>query len=316
MIDKTASPRTYLRFGRHTIHALLATTALSGMLTLPAMAQDPSLLWSANTHGAGAQANGTQQCVWNLGQSIPPGATALGFIHTADANDVNPVYPQSIYDNAGNSYNMSPGVTWSPFPEPIGVWYLTNVQGSPHQITLDYTQYPNDGKTTINFCDAAVFVYSNVTGLAIVNPVLEDGPSASLTISTPNPSLIWAFAAIYTNINTTLIATPGFSVLDDNFGDNIEVSGSNGLVPAGDVTLTWNFPGDFASFCAATAGASDCPGLFMAAALYGDSSSASPSATDPAAQSASASPAATDPSSPPASSPPPAPPQRGHHHRG
>jgi hypothetical protein len=230
---------------------LLVAPTLSGFMvgqafaqiSFPSFSQTPALVQALTDHGvSSSRANGTQKCVWQFSRPIGTGDTVVGYVHSADQNDQNEMYPQSVTDNAGNTYNLSSGVHWVPFPEDIGIWYLTNIQGNPDTFTFDYTQYPASDGTVLDFCDVGFAEYSGATSLTVANPVLMPGASPSITISPTAPALIWAFASPFGGSASSML-NPGYSVIiDDLSTDDMAVWGSNSIVRAGSLTLRWNAP--------------------------------------------------------------------------
>ena len=217
-------------------------TSHFALMVTPAQ-QVPGLVQTHTDHGvSGSHANGTQKCVWQFSQPIGTGDTVVGYVHTADQDDKTRMYPQSITDNAGHTYNLSPGVHWQPWPEDIGIWYLTNIQGNPDIFTFDYTQYPNSDGTVLDFCDVGFAEYSGVNSVTVANPVLVAGTSPSITISPVSQALIWAFASPYGGTPNSMLNSDYSVIIDDLSGDDMAVWGSNSLVPAGSLTLNWNAP--------------------------------------------------------------------------
>jgi hypothetical protein len=222
-------------------------------------------------HGvSSAHANGTQKCVWQFSQPIGTGDTVVGYVHSANNVDTHDMYPQSVTDNAGHTYNLSPGVLWVPFPEDIGIWYLTNIQGNPNTFTFDYTQYPASGNTVLDFCDVGFAEYSGANSITVVNPALVTGATPSLTISPPNPSRIWAFASPYLGGANSMLNS-GYSLIINDFGDDIGVWGSDSLVPAGSLTLKWNAPAGAPGTCVdgSFSYPPGCPTVVSAVAVQG-----------------------------------------------
>ena len=225
-----------------------APFTVSGDGAAPAVVQSNSTSFNSTT----------QQCVWQVGQAIGTGDTIVGFVHSTDPTDQIERYPSAVTDNAGNTYTLSPGVHWLPWPEDIGIWYLTNVLGNPNTFTFTFANTA--------YCNVGFTEYSGSTGPTVVDPVLVSGTSPSITISPTAPSLIWAFAADFTGGTGSPLQDSGYSILIDNTAHNdIAVWGSNGLVPAGSLTLTWNAP--YGTDCTPQ-GFSVCPSLLMAAAVH------------------------------------------------
>jgi hypothetical protein len=201
-----------------------------------------------STHG-----NGTQKCVWPFtavqdfrgvtGTAVGAGDAVVGYVHTSSTGGT-PMYPQSVTDNAGNIYTLSPGILWSPYPEDIGIWYLSNIQGNPNTFTFDYTQYLASGNRILDFCDVGFVEYTGVIGISpVVNPFNAGAvQTPSLTISLTVPSLIWTLGATNTVADGSDLLTPGYSMLiaGEQARDGIGVWGSNSTVPSGALTLTWN----------------------------------------------------------------------------
>jgi hypothetical protein len=205
----------------------------------------PAVVQTLTDHGvASSHANGAQKCVWQFSRPIGTGDTVIGYVHSANNNDSTEMYPQAVYDNIGHTYNLSHGVHWKPYPEDIGIWYLTNIKGSPNTFTFDYTQYPASGNTVLDFCDLGFVEYSGVTGInAVVNPFNDNasGPSPSLTISPTASSLIWLLGATNSGPDDgSDLLTTGYSLLINNEPpDGFAVWGSNSMVSPGSVKLTW-----------------------------------------------------------------------------
>jgi hypothetical protein len=242
-------------------HLLLSGAPTSG----PALAMVQTL----TDHGvSSAHANGTQKCIWQFSQAIGTDDTVVGYVHSADQNDQTEMYPQSVTDNAGHTYNLSPRVHWLPWPEDIGIWYLTNIQGNPNTFTFDYTQYPDSDGTVLNFCDVGFAEYSGANSVTVANPVLVSGTRPSITISPTATSLIWAFASPFgTDAQTeNAMVTSGYSILINDTGDNIEIWGSNFIVPSGPLTLNWNAPAGNQNPCDSTRN-NGCPTVVAAVAV-------------------------------------------------
>lgn len=220
-------------------------------------------------HGVrSALANGTQKCVWHFRQAIRTGDTVVGYVHSADRNDQTEMYPRSVTDNAGHTYNLSPGVHWVPWPEDIGIWYLTNIQGHPNTLTFDYTQYPNSGGTVLDFCDVGFVEYSRANSVTVANPVLVSGTRPSITISPTAPSLIWAFASPYGGSASSMLDS-GYRVIIVNLStDDMAVWGSNSIVPSGRLRLNWNAPTGNQNPCDGTSN-KGCPTVVAAVAVQG-----------------------------------------------
>jgi hypothetical protein len=206
----------------------------------------PTIIQKITNHDVGSSpSNGTQKCVWQFSQPIGTDDTVVGYVHSTNYYDNTEMYPKAVYDNAGHTYNLSPGVHWAPYPEDIGIWYLTNIQRNPNTLTFDYAQYPASGNTVLNGCDLGFVEYSGVTGIsAVVNPVNDNasGPSPSLTISPTTSSLIWVFGATNSGPGDgSDLLTSGYSLLVNNEPtDGMGVWGSNSTVSPGSITLTWN----------------------------------------------------------------------------
>jgi hypothetical protein len=253
---------------RRIVLGLLVAPTLSGFMVGQAFAQSPALVQTLTDHGdSSAQANGTQKCVWQFSQPIGTGDTVVGYVHSADQNDQNEMYPQSVTDNAGNTYNLSSGVHWVPWPEDIGIWYLTNIQGNPDTFTFDYTQYPASGGTVLSFCDVGFAEYSGVTGLTVANPVLMPGTRPSITISPTAPALIWAFASPIGGSASSMLHPDYSLIIDDLSTDEMGVWGSDSIVRADSVTLKWKAPaGNPNHPCY---GSNGCPTVVAAVAVQG-----------------------------------------------
>jgi hypothetical protein len=255
---------------------LLVALTLSGFMVGQAFAQSPAVVQALTDHGVGsAQGNGIggganngQNCVWQFSKPIATGDTVVGYVHTADQNDQTPMYPQAVTDNAGNTYNLSSPVQWLPWPEDIGIWYLTNIQGNPDTLTFNYEQYPDSGGTVLAFCDVGWVEYSGASSITVADPVLVYGTSPSVTISPPSPALIWAFASPYESTSDTYINNSGYSVLvNDISTDNMAVWGSNSTVPAGSLTLSWNAVEGSPGSCPYDS--NGCPTVVAAVAVQG-----------------------------------------------
>jgi hypothetical protein len=222
-----------------------------------------------NKYGSNPVSDGNQHCTWTLPQAIAPGDALVGFAHSTNNNDQFPMAPQSVTDNAGNIYNLTPAVTWIPFPEPINVFWLTNIQGSPTSITMDFSQYPNSGNTVLGTCDEGFAEYSGATSIVVAGPNSIPAPnnSASITVSPTAPALIWAFAANFGGDAFSFLQTSGYTGLIDEFMQkDIGVWGSNSAVPAGAVTLTWNIPEGNSNPCNDSS-MNGCPPVLAAVAV-------------------------------------------------
>ncbi|HEY2529829.1 MAG TPA: hypothetical protein VGJ20_18125 [Xanthobacteraceae bacterium] len=263
------SPRLY---DAPIVLGLLTASAVPGFPAFAQTPQTPTLVQALTDHGvASAHANGTQKCVWQFNQPIGIGDTVVGYIHSADETDQNEMYPQSVTDDAGNTYNLSSGVHWVPFPEDVGIFYLTNIQGNPQTLTFDYTQYPASDGTILDFCDVGFAEYSGAASVTVVNPVLMPGTEPSITISPTAPALIWAFATPFASYAEDLssLQNPGYSVIIDDFStDNMGVWGSNSLVPAGQLTLQWFAPLGNQNPCDGST-YNGCPTVVAAVAVQG-----------------------------------------------
>lgn len=225
--------------------------------------------------------NGTQKCVWPFttvqdfrgvtGTAIGSVNTVVGYVHTGNAGIS--VYPQSVTDNLGHIYNLSPGIVWGPYGEEIGIWYLSNIQGNPNSFTFDFTQYPASGNTIIQFCDVGFVEYTGVTGInAVVNPFNAGAvQNTSLTISPTVQSLIWTLGATNTATDGSDLLIAGYSILveGEQAKDGIGIWGSNSTVSPGPLTLTWDNSYYNASTCAdaTPAGPTGCTSIIGAVAL-------------------------------------------------
>jgi hypothetical protein len=254
---------------RRIVLGLLVAPTLSGFMVGQAFPQSLALVQTLTDHGvSSAHANGTQKCVWQFSQAIRTGDTVVGYVHSADQNDQNEMYPQSVTDNAGNTYHLFSGIHWVPWPEDIGIWYLTNIQGNPDTFTFDYTQYPASDGTVLNFCDVGFAEYSGATSLTVANPVLIPGSGPSISISPTAPALIWAFASPYGGSASSML-NPGYSIIiNDLSTDDMAVWGSNSIVPAGSLTLKWNAPTGNQNPCDGTTN-NGCPTVVAAVAVQG-----------------------------------------------
>jgi hypothetical protein len=216
-----------------------------------------------------ASGGGPQQCVWTV-PAIGTGDTVVGYVHSANQADNAEEYPQSVTDNAGNTYTLSAPQRWDPWNEDIGIWYLTNVSGNP---TTFYFTFPS-GAPAANICNAGFVEYSGVNSVQVAGPTQVNGANPAMTISPASSSLIWAFAAVFGQPNTPPLygfLTPGYSILIDNVSnDSIAVYGSNSPVSPGPVTLTYtNLDGAPSHTCQAAGGTfNGCPSVLMAAAVH------------------------------------------------
>jgi len=257
---------------RRTLLGFLVTFSLSGFMIGQAFAQTPRfsflrLIQALTDHGvSSSRANGTQKCVWQFSRPIGTGDTVVGYVHSADQNDQNEMYPMSVTDNAGQTYNLSSGVHWVPWPEDIGIWYLTNIQGNPDTFTFDYTQYPASDGTVLDFCDVGFAEYSGATSLTVANPVLMPGSEPSITISPTAPALIWAFASPFGGSASSMLNLGYRVIINDLPTDDMAVWGSNFIVPAGSLTLKWNAPTGNQNPCDGTTN-NGCPTVVAAVAV-------------------------------------------------
>ena len=188
----------------------------------------------------------------------------VGFAHTDQHSDTAEAYPESITDNAGNRYNLTAGVHWAPYPEDIGMWYLTDVQGNP---TTFYFNFP--AGTTGTHCNAGLVEYSGATTVsAVAGPIATaSSPYPSLKISPKTSSLIWAFGATNSVDDGSDLLTPGYSLLINNQRtEGLAVWGSNS--PVRNDVLIWTNPYWNATICAdGTHTSTGCSTLMMAAAI-------------------------------------------------
>lgn len=242
----------------------------------------PTVVQNALSHGvASMNPNGnggsSQVCTWTLSQPIGAGHAVVLYNHMADTTDTYPWNAVSI-TLSGNgaptqNFTLSPYVIWTPFPEPITLATLRNVQGNPNLLTYNNEPTPGGGGGTMGFCDSGVTEYAGVTGITVVNPALVGGTTPSLTITPPAPALIWAFASPFENDSAGALISPstGYSLLiNDLAGDDLGVWGSDALVPASPLTLTWSAPqGAYPPGCSFDSPPyRPCPTVVMAAALY------------------------------------------------
>ena len=260
------------------------TVALSGTgLTGPGPGPGPGAVLSlvravaccggsgTNMFGSNPVSDGNQHCTWTFPQAIAPGDTIVGFAHSTNYNDQFPMAPQSVTDNAvpANKYNLTSPVQWIPFLETINIFWLTNIQGGPTSITMDFSQYPNSGNTVLGTCDEGFAEYSGASSIVVAGPNLIAAPnnSASITVSPTAPALIWAFAANFDGDAFSFLQTSGFTGLIDEFMQkDIGVWGSNSAVPAGAVTLTWNIPDANSNPCDDSS-MNGCPPVLAAVAV-------------------------------------------------
>lgn len=189
----------------------------------PEIVQAPSASFASNS-----------PCNWTIPQAIAWGDTVVGFVHTTIQNDAGEAYPTSVTDNAGNTYVLSSGVHWEPYPEDIGYFYKTNVTGNP---TVFHVNFGN-GQT--NDCNVGLVEYSSVSAVTpIVGPTQDhNSPTPSISISPATPSYIWAFGATNSISNASMLSS-GFNVLiDDQPADGLSVWGSVDQL-SGTQTLTF-----------------------------------------------------------------------------
>jgi hypothetical protein len=238
----------------------------------------PSLVRTALAHGSGrlnSNMKNGQLCVWQMPQAISAGDTVVGYGHFANAADYLPMYPQQIYDNAGNNYTISPGVDWHPWVESEMAFYITNVQGNPNTITFDFSQYPDNGtgpsETSIGtFCDVGFAEYSGASSvLVLANPIQITGTAfPSITFTTNSSGLIWVLAA--TMEGST--GPGGYSILLDDYPtDDMGVWQSNSIVSPGTYTLRFYNPlGDPSYACAGLGDGvvAGCPSVLGVLGIY------------------------------------------------
>lgn len=194
-----------------------------------------------------------QQCIYTFSAPIGRGHTLLGFTHQSNIHDTpvpstatspGTMFPQWVHDSVGNVYNLSAPAFWSPWPEYVNTFYLTNVRGNPTTITADFSQYPNAEPTILQGCNFGIAEYAGVTAVSpLVAPVSVDGTSPSITITPTAPSLIWTYASVEFEGVTTAsqLTNSGYRVINNTLAaDDTAVWQSNALVPAGALTLTWS----------------------------------------------------------------------------
>jgi hypothetical protein len=189
----------------------------------------------------GANACSNNICTWPLTHPIAAGHTVVGYVHGANGADNAPMYPQSIKDQNGNSYTITPAAEWTPFHEDIIVWYLQNVPATVTSFTMDFAQY-NGSLDVGTFADTGYAEYANVQSLTVVNPFASNSATPSLTITPTSPALIWAFGSVFISDTAGSMQTSGYTTLLVGNGDNIAIWGSNELVTASSQTLTWSNP--------------------------------------------------------------------------
>ena len=225
-----------------------------------------NLVQTLTTHGNITVTSPNQICTWQFNQPIASGDTVVGYIHTSDETDTTPMYPQKVTDNAGHTYNLTPGVTWVPFPEDIGIFYLTNIQGNPNTLYFDFSKYPARYPTLEGWCDVGFAEYSGAGNVMVVNPASSPGLNPSLTISPTAPARIWALASILSGIPGNML-NPGYDViLGDLATDEIGTWGSDSMVPAGNLTLHWSNLRGNENPCGGFDG-NGCPSIVEAAAI-------------------------------------------------
>jgi hypothetical protein len=233
---------------------IVGAVPVQPVLSAPAVVQAPSI----------ALTSGTQQCVWQISQPIRSGDTVVGFAHVGGGGGTAEAYQQSVTDNAGNQYNLTAGVHWAPYPEDIGMWYLTDVQGNP---TTFYFNFP--AGTTGLGCNLGLVEYSGATTVnAVAGPIATaSSPLPSLTILPTTLSLIWALGATNSADDGSDLLSPGYRLLINNQPNyGLAVWGSNSPVQA-DV-LVWSNPYWNATICAdGTHTSTGCSTVMIAAAI-------------------------------------------------
>jgi hypothetical protein len=247
------------------VPAVAGTAAPSATLTMTIQPSQPSGGGVAVVRGVTSHHSTTisgSTVTWNLPAAIGSGNTVVAYSHQ------NGSAPTSITDNAGNSYNLTPPVTWDPYSEYILMWYKVGVTGNPTQIFVNYTgTLPSD-----NFCDCGIVEYSGAASVdTITGPIDQDALNPSMTISpTAYSSLLWVFSAgdVCQGNN---IDPGGYSVLvDDCNTDGITVLGSPGAVGPGPVTFTWQDPYWNASQCSdgSPSDGTGCTTVMMGASIH------------------------------------------------
>ena len=98
--------------------ALLAVLILAGYAATVQYTVSAVTIVQSQSETNTVSTNGTQ-CVWPPGgQAIRPGDTVVGFGHTSNLTDNGERLVQSVADNAGNTYNLTPRVNWLPWSDP------------------------------------------------------------------------------------------------------------------------------------------------------------------------------------------------------
>jgi hypothetical protein len=82
----------------------------------------------------GANACSNNICTWPLTHPIAAGHTVVGYVHGANGADNAPMYPQSIKDQNGNSYTITPAAEWTPFHEDIICLVFAESAGDRHLV--------------------------------------------------------------------------------------------------------------------------------------------------------------------------------------
>ena len=217
----------------------------------------------------------TSPCSWTIPQAIGSGHTVMGYLHTTNSTDTAQSYPISITDNAGNTYTLSTGVQWQPYPEDIGYWYNTNITGNPTTINFNF----NNGVS--NTCNVGFVEYTGINSVTpIVGPTVDASTlNPSITISPSSPSWIWVFGATDTDEGSEL-NNSDFVILLPNFStDGLGVWHSSAMV-SGSKTLTWTNSYFNASTCGdGSATTTGCSTVMIAAALSNSGGNPSPTIT-------------------------------------
>lgn len=212
------------------------------------------------------------RCVFSFpSHAIRSGDTVVGYIHSADSVDANPMTPDGVYDSTGAVYNLTPALQWLPWPEDVKIFYLESVLGGPTSLTFDFSSQSayltGDAHST---CDIGFAEYTPGK-VVVTGPTLVSGTSPSISTTVPTDAAVWLYAADFRTNGFAALHNSGFVGIIDNWAQD-DMGVWSGVPDAGPLTLTLNAPQG--SSCAYSI--SGCPTALAVVTLQGTGSSPPP----------------------------------------